>query len=81
MNHLASRLLAISLLAPACAIAHDAWILPSATVLSGDEAWITVDAAVGNDKFYFNHRALPLAGLDIRSPDGKEVMPENSHAG
>jgi hypothetical protein len=81
MKHLASRLLAMSLLVPACAMAHDAWILPSATVLSGDEAWITVDAAVGNDKFYFNHRALPLTGLDIQGPDGKEVKAENPYSG
>jgi hypothetical protein len=81
MNHLASRLLAIALLTPVCAMAHDAWMLPSATVLSGDEAWITVDAAVGNDKFYFNHRALPLTGLDIQGPTGKPVEAENPYSG
>lgn len=81
MNPFVSRFLAIALIAPTCAMAHDAWIVPSATVLSGDEAWITVDAAVGNDKFYFNHRGLPLTGLDIRSPDGKVVEAQNPYSG
>ena len=26
--------------------AHRSWMLPSATVLSGDDVWVTVDAAV-----------------------------------
>ncbi|NGM89000.1 DUF4198 domain-containing protein [Parapusillimonas sp. SGNA-6] len=81
MNSLASRLLAMTLLAPVCAMAHDAWLLPSATILSGDEAWITVDAAVGNDKFYFNHRALSLTGLDIQGPDGQPIKAENPYSG
>lgn len=43
--------------------AHRAWLLPSATVLSGEEPWITVDAAVSNDLFYFEHFPLRLAGI------------------
>jgi hypothetical protein len=31
--------------------AHRAWLLPSATVLSGTDAWVTVDAAISNDLF------------------------------
>lgn len=34
--------------------AHNVWLLPSTTVLSKSE-WITVDAAVSNDLFFFNH--------------------------
>lgn len=62
---------------PALAHAHDMWILPSSTVLSGDQNWITVDGAVGNDKFYFNHAPLRLDGLDIVAPDGTAAQPEN----
>ena len=47
--------LAVLLCAPLTAEAHRVWMLPSATVLSGDDDWITVDAAVSNDLFYFEH--------------------------
>src|SRR5690606_22330790 len=42
---------------------HRAWMLPSATVLSGEDPWITVDAAVSNDLFYFEHFPLLLEGF------------------
>lgn len=48
---------------PLSAQAHRAWMLPSATVLSGDEPWVTVDAAVSNDLFYFEHFPLRLQGI------------------
>ena len=41
-------------------------MLPSATVLSGDDVWVTVDAAVSNDLFYFEH--FPLRIANIGSP-------------
>lgn len=40
--------------------AHRAWMLPSATILSGDAPWVTVDAAVSNDIFYFEHFPLQI---------------------
>lgn len=57
--------------------AHRAWLLPSATVLSGTDAWVTVDAAISNDLFYFEHHPLQLDNLSIEGPDGKAVTPEN----
>ncbi|SHH40678.1 DUF4198 domain-containing protein [Pollutimonas bauzanensis] len=81
MKRLAPSLLALALLVPGLAHSHDTWILPSATVLSGEEGWITVDAAVGNDKFFFNHHPLSLKGLEITSPSGKEVAGENPFTG
>ena len=52
----------ITLTSPA--LAHRFWILPSATVLSGDEPWVTFDAAVSNNLFFADHVAPPLeAGL------------------
>ncbi len=77
-NHLKLALIAaaVSLLAPP-AQAHRAWLLPSATVLSGSDLWVTVDGAVSNDLFYFEHNPLPLDKLEIEGPDGKAVTPEN----
>lgn len=77
-NHLKLALIAaaVSLLAPP-AQAHRPWLLPSATVLSGSDLWVTVDGAISNDLFYFEHNPLPLDNLTIEGPDGKAVAPEN----
>lgn len=56
--------------------AHNAWILPSTTVLSKADT-ITVDAAVSNDLFVANHAALRLDGLQITAPDGTAVKAES----
>lgn len=67
-----AKLAAIALLAvlPVSAQAHRIWMLPSATVLSGEDPWVTVDAAVSNDLFYFEHFPLRLAniGADDEGP-------------
>ncbi len=55
--------LGLALCLPLSAQAHRAWLLPSATVLSGTAPWITVDAAVSNDLFYFEHVPLLLQGI------------------
>ena len=55
--------LALAVSLPLSAQAHRAWMLPSATVLSGEEPWVTVDAAVSNDLFYFEHFPLQLEGV------------------
>ena len=56
--------------------AHRAWLLPSATVLSGSDSWITVDAAISNDLFYFEHHPLQLDNLSLLGPDGKPSRPQ-----
>jgi len=58
------------------ASAHNVWLLPSSTVLSKAD-WITVDAAVSNDLFFFNHNPLALDNLSVTAPDGSTVKPEN----
>jgi len=55
--------MALAVCLPFSAQAHRAWMLPSATVLSGEDPWITVDAAVSNDLFYFEHFPLRLQGI------------------
>lgn len=72
---------AVSLALPAPAEAHRAWLLPSATVLSGSDPWITVDAAISNDLFYFEHFPMQLDGLVVTAPDGKTVEAENAAKG
>ncbi|MDL9997106.1 DUF4198 domain-containing protein [Variovorax sp. J22P240] len=60
--------------------AHNAWLMPSSTVLSKAD-WITVDAAVSNDLFFFNHNPLNLDSLAVTAPDGSTVKPENMFKG
>lgn len=77
-----SAALALAAFLPLSASAHKTFILPSATVLSdGDEAWVTFDAAVTNDLFYFNHRPLSIANLVVATPDGGTLAPQNAHEG
>ena len=75
---LAALVLALGL--PLSAQAHKAWLLPSSTVVTPKES-VTVDAAVSNDLFYFNHVPLRLDGLVITAPDGSVVTPENVSTG
>ncbi|MBK6747329.1 DUF4198 domain-containing protein [Ottowia sp.] len=60
--------------------AHNVWLKPSSTVLSKAE-WITVDAAVSNDLFFFNHFPLNIEKLAVTAPDGGTVQPENVSRG
>ena len=66
--------------AAAGANAHGLWMKPSSTVLSKAD-WVTVDAAVSNDMFFFNHRPLAVDKLVITAPDGSTVAPQNVHKG
>ncbi len=78
-HSLAGALLAV-LLIPA-AHAHRAWIVPAATVLSGDDPWVTFDAAISNDIFHADHAAMRLESVKAIGPDGKEVPLQNAATG
>lgn len=66
---------------PTSALAHKFWLLPSQTVIAGQSPWITVDAAVSNDLFYFNHVPLRLDNLVITAPDGSRDQARNGATG
>jgi len=66
---------------PLVAHAHKPFLVPSETVLSA-RGWITVDAAVSNDLFYFNHQPLRIENnLRIIGPDGGAVEAANLNTG
>jgi uncharacterized GH25 family protein len=48
--------------------AHRAWLMPSATILSDTGSWITVDAAVSDALFYFDHNPMRLVGVGADAP-------------
>lgn len=62
---------------PLSAQAHRAWLAPTATVLSGSDAWVGFDAGMSNGVFIPDHAAMNLSGLVITAPDGSSVQPEN----
>jgi len=72
---------ALAAMAVVPASAHRQWMMPSSTVLSGDDVWVTVDAAVSNDLFYFEHQPLRLDTMKAWAPDGTEVQLENKATG
>ncbi len=83
---LRNRLLAVAaagfvLALPLTASAHRGWILPTATVLSGDSAWVEVDAAVSNELFYPDHNPMRLDGLVVTAPDGSVDKIQNALTG
>jgi uncharacterized GH25 family protein len=86
MNHLFTRRVltltaALFALAPLGAHAHRTWLLPSATLVDGAKANVSIDAAVSEDLFEFDTVALALDTLVITAPDGSSVAPESRTAG
>ncbi|BDC47862.1 ABC transporter permease [Bryobacterales bacterium F-183] len=78
-NFLKSVTLAVAL--ATSAHAHRAWLLPSATVFSGDDKWVTIDAAISNDLFYFEHVPMRLENLTAIAPDGSVLKPQFLNTG
>ncbi|EGI77087.1 DUF4198 domain-containing protein [Hylemonella gracilis] len=72
---------AAALWLPTAAQAHRSWLLPSGTVFAGQDPWVTVDAAVSNDIFYFEHFPGNLENLVVIGPDGKPVEAQNQAKG
>ena len=73
--------LTLPLVIPSAASAHRGWIVPSFTVLSGDGAWVTVDAAVSNELFYADHNPMRLDALVVTAPDGSVDKIQNALTG
>src|SRR3546814_2880703 len=73
--------LSLAVALPFGASAHRAWMLPSSTVVSGDDVWVTGEAAVSNDLFYFEPNAMPLHRINAYAPDGSDVALENGAKG
>lgn len=76
-----AALLALMVALPFSAHAHRAWIVPAATVLSGDDPWVTFDAAISNDIFHADHAAMRLNGVTVTAPDGSSVELQNASTG
>ena len=73
--------LAAVLAAPLSAQAHRAWLAPTSTVLSGNDAWVGFDAGMSNGVFIPDHAAMRLDNLRATAPDGSNVPLEHSMQG
>jgi hypothetical protein len=63
-------LTALAFAAAAPGQAEKSWLLPSATVFSGNEGWVSVDAANSGDLFFADHRPGNLDQIKVWAPDG-----------
>lgn len=83
MSPLARRLFAAAALLsfPAGLSAHRMWLLPSGTVFSGTDSWVTVDAAVSNDLFFLDHQPGRLENIEVWQPDGTPGEVKNGSTG
>lgn len=78
---LAVAAVGVALALPMSASAHRGWLLPAFTTLSGDNAWVTVDAAISNELFYPDHRAMRTDGVQVLGPDGAADKIQNASTG
>ena len=79
-----SRILLVGaalLAVPATVSAHRMWLLPSGTVFSGTDGWVTVDSAVSNDLFYADHQPGRLEWTKVWQPDGTPGQVQNGATG
>ncbi|KZE13255.1 DUF4198 domain-containing protein [Sphingomonas hankookensis] len=78
-RHLLAAAALLSL--PAAVSAHRLWLLPSGTVFSGTDSWVTVDFAASNDLFYADHQPGRLEGVKVWQPDGTPGQVQNGATG
>lgn len=76
-----SLALAITAALPFPALAHKQWLVPSSTVVAGNDPWVTVDAAVSNQLYYPDHVPMRLDNIIITTPDGSTLKPQNPATG
>lgn len=62
------------------ALAHRLWMVPSTTIIAGEDGWVTVDAAASNDLFYPDHQPL-RAPPRVVQPDGADGQVEHMAIG
>lgn len=77
---LAAAAAALTVAAPAALQAHRMWLLPSITVVSGNDNWVTFDAAASTDVFAADHQPLRVEPTAI-APDGSAGKVENFATG
>jgi len=72
MNHLAQKTVLALVLAGVsfAASAHRGWMLPSTTFVEKEDAWVTIDGAISEGLFEFDHMPLRMDGVTVTDPSG-----------
>jgi uncharacterized GH25 family protein len=71
MNHMSKAVLALVLAGVAAgASAHRAWMIPSTSMVEAKEAWVTIDGAISEGLFDYDHMPLRMEALSVTDPDG-----------
>ena len=65
---------------PAGLAAHRAWILPSTTQVSGEDSWVTFDAAASTNVFEADHQPMRVEPA-VTAPDGSAAKVQNFMVG
>lgn len=65
---------------PASLEAHRLWMMPSTTVISSADGWVTFDAAASNDVFHADHQPMRVEPAAF-APDGNAAKVENFATG
>jgi uncharacterized GH25 family protein len=76
-----SLLAATALFATAPALAHNAWIKPSAASVAGTDGWVSFDAAASTNVFVADHQPMGIDMIKAVTPDGSEAKLENAMRG
>ncbi|EDY85047.1 hypothetical protein VDG1235_4681 [Verrucomicrobiia bacterium DG1235] len=63
------------------ALAHRQWILPSTSILSGEDQWISVEAAISNNLYFPNHHAIALDNITVLGPSGQALEKHSAAQG
>jgi uncharacterized GH25 family protein len=79
-RHALALAAAAALLLPFGAQAHRTWLLPTATVIDGNNPTVTVDGAVSEDLFEYDTNALQLDAVTITAPDGSTLVERESRS-
>ncbi|HEY4251329.1 MAG TPA: DUF4198 domain-containing protein [Roseomonas sp.] len=81
LRSMARLMLAATLVMPlSAAQAARMWMLPTVSVIGGNDPWVSVDAAISNDLFTPEF-PLPLDGLTVIAPDGTAGEATNPQRG
>lgn len=72
MHHLVKKtILSLALASVSfAASAHRGWLLPSTSFVEKEEAWVTIDGAVSEGLFEFDHVPLRMDGVTVTDPGG-----------
>ncbi|MDF0488257.1 DUF4198 domain-containing protein [Sphingomonas sp. H39-1-10] len=73
---LATAAALLSCAAPA--LAHRAWLVPSTTIVSGTDDWVSIDAAISNDLFFADHNPMRSEMVKVWAPDGSPAQIQNA---